>query len=455
MDGDEGTPSRRSIPSVDRVLRQPSLRDLRETHDHAALVALTRSILDEDRTRVEGGGRAARPEQVAERIRDRISQEWHALPRPVINATGVILHTNIGRAPLSDDAIHAIRLAAACSDLEIDLLTGERDNRQRGVTSMLSALTGAEAALVTGNNAAAMLLCLTVLAAGREVIVSRGQQVAIGGSFRVPDILRQSGARLVEVGTTNRTDLSDYANAIGPQTAAILHVHPSNFRILGFASSVPLAALARLAHERRILLLDDNGSGPLLDTATYGLDHEPTPNESLESGTDLVTFSGDKLLGGPQAGIVVGRRLLIDAIAVNPLARAVRPDKLSLAALRATLAAYLEGRAEVTLPVWQMIGQSLESIRVRSEEWLQRAAQAGVTAELTEGNSTVGGGALPGSRMPTVRIGLPPSVDASRLRRGSPAVLAVTRGDRVLMDLRTVPWRDEDTLLQAVVAALA
>jgi L-seryl-tRNA(Ser) seleniumtransferase len=388
-------------------------------------------------------------------VRERVEQDWVPLPVRVINATGVVLHTNIGRAPLSAAATLAVERASAYSDLELDLATGERDERMRRVASMLTALTGAEAATVTGNNAGAMLLCLSALAAGREVIVSRGQEVEIGGSFRVPDILGQSGARLVEVGTTNRTRLEDYKAAIGPDTAAILHVHPSNFRVIGFASSVPLGSLSNLAREHGILLLDDNGSGPLLDTAAYGLDHEPMPQEALVAGADLVTFSGDKLLGGPQAGIILGRSHLVDRIAASPLARAVRPDKLALAALAATLDAYLRGVAAQTVPVWQMIGQNSEVILARSKRWRRRSARRGIPVDLVAGESTIGGGSLPGSAMRTTLIVLPASITAARLRTGSPPVLSITRDGRTLLDLRTVRGEDEGPLLEAVVAASA
>jgi L-seryl-tRNA(Ser) seleniumtransferase len=341
--------------------------------------------------------------------------------------------------------------ASGYSDLEIDLGSGRRDGRQRRVASMLTALTGAEAALVTGNNAGAMLLCLTALSAGREVIVSRGQEVEIGGAFRIPDILRQSGARLVEVGTTNRTRLSDYADAIGSDTAAILHVHSSNFRVLGFTASVSLAELSKLARERGIVLLDDNGSGSLLDTANFGLEHEPTPKESLDAGADVVTFSGDKLLGGPQSGIILGRSDLVERLATSPLARALRPDKLALAALAATLSTYLQGQGR-TLPIWRMIGQSREVIRSRAQRWQERAAALGLPVELRDGESTIGGGSLPGSSLPTTLIALPAAVNAESLRTGRPAVLPITRDNRVLLDLRTVPEEDESALLRAVLA---
>jgi L-seryl-tRNA(Ser) seleniumtransferase len=451
----EKAESRRNLPSVDRIVRHPALRDITARYRHHAVVTVTRSELARVRQEVARGEPAPAVEEIAASIRDRILGEWSTLPVPVINASGVILHTNLGRAPLSREALRAVEIGAAYSDLEIDMPGGGRDNRQRRVRSMLTALTGAEAAHVTGNNAGAMLLSLSVLAAGREVIVSRGQAVEIGGSFRIPDILGQSGCRLVEVGTTNRTRLSDYQSAIGPNTAAILHVHSSNFRLVGFTESVSLASLSQLRRNNGILLLDDNGSGALLDTAAYGLEHEPTPQESLAAGSDIVTLSGDKLLGGPQAGIILGRAPLIDRIAESPLARALRPDKLTLSGLAATLTAYLVGDAESTVPIWQMIGQSAETIRARAGRWRERAASRSLAVELVEGESTVGGGSVPGSALPTTHIVLPAGLTASSLRAGRPAVLPITRGGRALLDLRTVAVEDEDALLQAVLAASA
>lgn len=447
----ENVGPRRRLPSVDRILREPDLRDVVARFEHGPVVEVARRVLRDAREIVERGGPVPDAGCLATRVQQIVLLCWDDVPARVINATGVVLHTNLGRAPLSRDAVRAMEEASGYSDLEIDLGSGRRDGRQRRVASMLTALTGAEAALVTGNNAGAMLLCLTALSAGREVIVSRGQEVEIGGAFRIPDILRQSGARLVEVGTTNRTRLSDYADAIGSDTAAILHVHSSNFRVLGFTASVSLAELSRLARERAIVLLDDNGSGSLLDTANFGLEHEPTPKESLDAGADVVTFSGDKLLGGPQSGIILGRSDLVERLATSPLARALRPDKLALAALAATLSTYLQGQGR-TLPIWRMIGQSREVIRSRAQRWQERAAALGLPVELRDGESTIGGGSLPGSSLPTTLIALPAAVNAESLRTGRPAVLPITRDNRVLLDLRTVPEEDESALLQAVLA---
>jgi L-seryl-tRNA(Ser) seleniumtransferase len=343
--------------------------------------------------------------------------------------------------------------AAAYSDLELDLATGRRSSRQQHVERLLTALTGAAAAHVAVNNAAGVTLALAAVARGKEVIVSRGQSVEIGGGFRVPVILRQSGARLVEVGTTNRTRLDDYEEAISPRTAALLHVHSSNFRISGFTETVPLDRLGALARAHHLLLFDDNGSGSLLDTSHFGLAHEPTPIDSLRAGADIVAFSGDKLLGGPQSGILLGQADLIARLGKHPLARAVRPDKISLAALSATLISYLRGDAVETLPIWRMIAQTEDELRVRAESWRARAAAHGLPVDLRKGESTVGGGSLPGETLPTTLVALPSTITATRLRHASHPVLTRTKGNSVLLDLRTVQHPEEDILLDVVVEA--
>jgi L-seryl-tRNA(Ser) seleniumtransferase len=364
----------------------------------------------------------------------------------VINATGIILHTNLGRAPLSAAAQQAVTDAAAnYSTLEFDLAGGKRGSRLIHPAAALCAVTGAEAALVVNNNAAALLLVLSTFAAGRGVIISRGQLVEIGGGFRVPDVLRQSGAKLVEVGTTNRTRPDDYERAVTDETALILCAHASNFKQIGFVESAPLEALAQIAHRHNLLLVDDLGSGTLIDTATYGLDHEPMVQESLTAGVDLVTFSGDKLLGGPQAGIILGRRALVDKLKRHPLARAVRADKLCLAALVATLDPYRKGEAVGQIPVWRMIARPLAEIEAQSQAW---ASALGGT--VISGESAVGGGSLPGATLPTALLALEVAdADAftARLRAADPPVIARIRDGRVLLDPRTVLPGQEDLLI--------
>jgi L-seryl-tRNA(Ser) seleniumtransferase len=325
------------------------------------------------------------------------------------------------------------------------------------VRELLRELTGAEEALVVNNNAAAMLVVLSGLAAGRDVVVSRGELVEIGGGFRVPDVMRQGGARLVEVGTTNRTRVGDYAAVIGAETGALLAVHPSNFRVIGFTETPPRSALAELAHAHGIPLVEDLGSGCLLATERWGLAHEPTPMESLAAGADVVCFSGDKLLGGPQAGIIVGRAEPLGRLARHPLMRAVRIDKLTLAALEATLRHYRDGTAEREIPIWRMIATPVEELSERVDRWVGRLRQAGVEASVVDGESTVGGGSLPGETLLTKLCAIEkPRGDAeiaelgARLRRGRPAVVGRVWRTRLLLDARTVFPEDDDALVEAV-----
>src|SRR2546421_1075997 len=366
--------------------------------------------------------------------------------RSVIHATGVIINTNLGRSPLSQEALQAVQqVAGGYSNLEYDVEAGKRGSRHTHVAALLRELTGAEAALVTNNNAAAVLLALSTLALGREVIISRGQLVEIGGGFRVPDVMRQSGCHLVEVGTTNRTRISDYEAALTERTALLLTVHPSNFLITGFTESTPVSALAELAHKRGILVMDDLGSGCLLNSEIYGLAHEPMPQESLAAGADLVCFSGDKLLGGPQAGVLVGKAEILERIAKNPLMRAVRIDKMTLAALEATLRHYQRNEAAQHIPIWRMIAARPESITSRAARWAHKLQAQGIVARTQRGESTVGGGSLPGETLPTSLLaidaaGVSLSLDelARQLRmRNIPIITRILR-DTLLLDPRTV-----------------
>ncbi|HZC79961.1 MAG TPA: L-seryl-tRNA(Sec) selenium transferase, partial [Ktedonobacterales bacterium] len=412
----------------------------------------------------------ASKDELAARARALVVEWQRPALRRVINATGVIINTNLGRAPLSPRALatmHAV--AEGYSNLEYDLERGERGSRHAHVRRLLCELTGAEDALVVNNNAAALLVVLSVLAAGREVVISRGELVEIGGGFRVPDVMRQSGARLVEVGTTNRTRLADFTGALTAETALLLAVHPSNFRVIGFTEAPRLGALAELAREHNIPLVHDLGSGCLLPTERFGLGHEPTVQESLAAGADIVCFSGDKLLGGPQAGIIVGRARLLAEIARHPLMRAVRIDKLTLAALAATLTAYNAGTAEGELPVWRMIAAPLATLRQRAEHWASVLRAWGADARVLEGQSTVGGGTLPGETLPTALCAIggsakkgegaetaaQPSVESTRdvadlarmLRVGDLAVVGRVLRDTVLLDPRTVQPDEDDQLL--------
>lgn len=442
----------RMLPAVDTLLNHPQTATLIAEYGRSAVVDALRDTLDSLRERVRGGEKlpldaASILTQTGQTLR----KVFQPTLRPVINATGVIIHTNLGRAPLSQAAQNAIQAAAAqYNTLEYDLDHGERGSRLIHAGRLLEQVTGAEAALVVNNNAAALVLLLSALAVGREVIISRGQLVEIGGGFRVPEVMAQSGARLVEVGTTNRTRLSDYEAAISEQTALIFRAHASNFKIIGFTESPPLDDLAALAHRHNRLLVDDLGSGALLDTATYGMEHEPTVQESLSAGADLVAFSGDKLLGGPQAGILVGKKSLIETLSHHPLARAIRADKLSLAGLAATLEHYRKGEAVAQIPIWQMIARPIADIRKTAKRW---AAQTGGT--VIPGESTVGGGSLPGAMLPTELLALDvphPDAFAARLRASDPPVIARIAEGRVLFDPRTVLPGQETNLLRVIAA---
>jgi L-seryl-tRNA(Ser) seleniumtransferase len=446
----------RALPSVHQVLEQVEVQALANVHGRALVLFAVQRALDEERT----GGTIAQPAARMARIETLVRELRQPRLRPVINATGVVLHTNLGRAPLSAPAAQAAALIAGrYSTLEFDPRTGRRGRRHDLVADLLRYLTGAEAAAVVNNCAAAVLLMLTALARGKEVIVGRGELVEIGGGFRMPDVMRLSGARLVEVGTTNRTRAEDYAAAITPKTAAILKVHASNFQVVGFTESVEADALARVARQHSVLLLHDLGSGSLLDTAAYGLAAEPRIQDSLRAGTDLLACSGDKLLGGPQAGLLLGRAELVDKVMRHPLARALRVDKLTLAALTATLDLYLT-QSVAALPIWSMLGASAEAVAARAMTWQRRLLERGVEVEVVPADSTVGGGSLPGERLPTTALALTLRSGRAadllrRLREHEPPVIGRIEQERVLLDPRTVLPDEDDGLLDAVVAAFA
>lgn len=438
---------RRGLPSVDAVLAR--LRD--RTEPHHLVVAAVREVAATARDSLTRDGEPPSAEYVASLAAARLDALSTPSLRRVINASGVILQTNLGRAPLSERALSAVAAVAAASTLEYDIDSGTRGSRHEHVRGLLRAVTGAEDGIAVNNNAAALFMVLQAFCAGREVIVSRGQSVEIGGGFRIPDVLRQSGARLVDVGTTNRTYSRDYEEAVGPDTAAILRVHTSNFAVTGFTTEPSAHELADLAHRHGLLCLDDLGSGCLVETADYGLRHEPTVQESLEAGADLAMFSGDKLLGGPQAGLIVGRGELISRLRQHPLARALRLDKMAIAALNATLSSYLRGREREEIPVWRMLGQDLRDVRRRARAWARAAGEAGsVVAETT----MVGGGSLPGQGVPTActRIRAPwgPNETARRLREGRVAIVCRVADDACLLDPRTVGPSDDAEVAELV-----
>jgi L-seryl-tRNA(Ser) seleniumtransferase len=459
----------RGIPSVDELLASLPLRRLLETQPRWAVVEAVREVLAEARAHLLAGGLSpqdgrtrVQPDALIARVEARAAGKAAGSLRPVLNATGVILHTNLGRAPLAPAALAAVTAAAAgYSTLEFDLAAGERGSRQAHVESLLSALTGAEAALVVNNNAAAVFLGINTLANGREVVISRGELVEIGDSFRIPDVMTEAGGRLKEVGTTNRTTLRDYERAIGPETALLLKVHRSNFELVGFTAEVDAAALAALGKARGIPTLEDLGSGALLDLSAFGCRREPLASDGVRAGVDVVTFSGDKLLGGPQAGILVGRRDVITRLRRNPLARAVRIDKLCLAGLEATLRLLREPeRARREIPVLRMLSLSAAEIGARAEALAAqiRAAVPDLACAVEDGSSEVGGGALPLQTLPTRLVALRRPGRArrleSRLRLGNPPLLVRIHEDRVLLDLRTVAPEQDATLLACVCNAL-
>jgi L-seryl-tRNA(Ser) seleniumtransferase len=446
----------RALPSVHEVLEQPEASAMVTAHGRPLVRFAVQRVIEAERragTIAEPGARWSAIERVIQELR-------RPRLRPVVNATGVILHTNLGRAPLAAAAAEAAAaIAGRYSTLEFDPQTGRRGRRHDLAADLLSHLTGADGAAVVNNCAAAVLLMLTALAKGKEVIVARGELVEIGGGFRMPDVMRLSGARLIEVGTTNRTRAEDYAAAITPRTAAIMKVHASNFQVIGFTQSVELKDLAAVARQHQLLLLHDLGSGALLETATYGLAEEPRIQDSLASGADLVACSGDKLLGGPQAGLLLGRAALVDRVMKHPLARAVRVDKMTLAALIATLDLYLT-QSLAGFPIWEMLGASAESIAARARAWQSRLTERGAAVEVVAAESTVGGGSLPGERLATTALAITPRRGGAadllrRLREHEPPVIGRIVEERVLLDPRTVLPGEDDVIVEAVIAALA
>jgi L-seryl-tRNA(Ser) seleniumtransferase len=441
----------RRLPSVDRLLKEQAAVQLAEQYPRDLVVQALRETLEDARSDIRAGAALPSTTTILEMAKRRLESAFRPSLRPVINATGVIVHTNLGRAPLSDDALRAVQLVAGgYSNLEYRLEEGLRGSRHEHVTELLRRITGAEDAIAVNNNAAAVLLTLSALAQGREVIVSRGQAVEIGGGFRIPDVLRQSGAKLVEVGTTNRTYLRDYEEAITENTALLLHVHPSNFRVEGFVHSTSIDELVSLGRSKKIPVVDDLGSGSFIDSSRYGLQHEPLVQERIESGVDLVCFSGDKLLGGPQAGLIAGKSRYVEQLRRHPLARAIRVDKMTIAALSATLRHYLLRDAERKIPVWRMISIPLGEIEARASRLARRLRRGGLAVELIPGLSTIGGGSLPGETLPTQLIaissgaeGLAPLEMAARLRRMDPPVVARLERSLLLLDLRTVRPEDD------------
>ena len=449
----------KEIPKVDRVLEWPEIATLVAAYPRPEVVTAVRSCLDRFRGRIREGNSGLLPgnDVIVAAITVELKRRTEPSLRKVINGTGVVVHTNLGRSPLAPEADAAIRaVAAGYSNLEYDLGSGERGSRYSHVEKLICELTGAEAALVVNNNAAAVILALSALSAGREVVVSRGELVEIGGSFRIPDVMRQSGATLVEVGTTNRTHLRDYKNAISDATSLLLKIHTSNFAVVGFTAQVSIGELASLGRSSSIPVMLDAGSGCLIDLSPYGIGGEPTITQHLADGADLVTFSGDKLLGGPQAGIIVGTRRLIEPMKQQPLLRAFRIDKLSLAALEATLRLYRDERQAVrAIPTLRMLTISATDLSRRADRLIRRLRQAlppGATVFKRQGESSAGGGSFPLLQLPTtlieVRIqGVSPQQIETALRLSPTPVIGRIHRDRFLLDVRTVLDHDIATLV--------
>jgi L-seryl-tRNA(Ser) seleniumtransferase len=446
--------SLREIPAVDQLLRASD--GLISVYGRPLTLSALRTMLDEAREAIRAGG-AAYSEQKIVAGAGKLLNEWtRATLEPVINATGVILHTNLGRAPLSNAALRAMEaVSSGYSNLEFDLKTGKRGSRLLHAEAVLQKLTGADAALVVNNCASAVLLVLTALANRKPVIIPRSQLVEIGGGFRVPDVMKQSGAKLVEIGTTNKVRIADYEEALTEKPAGtlVMRAHRSNFKIIGFTEEPALDEVVQTAHAHGLIFVDDLGSGALLDTSRFGMLHEPMVQESIRAGVDVVMFSGDKLLGGPQAGIIIGRVELIAKVRKHPLARALRADKTCLAGLTASLMHYLKDEAEREIPIWRMISQPLESLKNRALAWQIELG----CGEVLANQSTVGGGSLPGETLPTWVFSLAvksPDKFLARLRKNTPPLIARTENERVLFDPRTIPPALDAAVLACIKTAL-
>ena len=445
----------RNLPSVNQLLESPQLKKMVETINHGVVADGVRTFLDDLRSQVSDAAEdmpIPTPTEMADKIANWLSNEERPYLRPVINGTGIILHTGLGRAPLAAEALTAVHaISSGYASVEIDLASGDRGQRVKAVERLICELTGAEAALVVNNNAAATMLTLSAMAAGKEVIVSRGQLIEIGGSYRLPDVMECSGAKLREVGTTNKTHLADYERAIDPElTGALLKVHPSNFEVVGFTKTISTKELSKLASQHDLPVIDDIGSGALVDYAQFGLQNEPVASQSIRDGADLILFSGDKLIGGPQCGIVAGKKKYVDRILKDPLMRAMRVGKMTLAALHATLTLYRdEEKAKQGIPLLRMLSMPHANLKLRAEKLasLMSTSAAVSSSEAIEEEAMLGGGSLPAQKIPTWCVSISPngSVDAltAKLRSSSPAILGRVQKERLLLDMRTVtPGQD-------------
>ncbi len=448
--------SLRNLPSVEQILLLSAAGNWVADYGRPLVVKAIRTVLDEIRSQYKSKNIADVPQKevIYSRVLAQLEEWTHPTLEPVINATGVILHTNLGRAPLPVSALKAVdEVTSGYSTLEFDLASGKRGSRHTHLEEILKLVTGAEAALVVNNNAAAVLLVLTALAKGKRVVIPRSQLVEIGGGFRVPDVMKQSGAKLVEIGTTNKLRLLDFEEALSDKPGLVMRAHRSNFKMIGFTDEPPIRDIIQITHKHNALFFDDIGSGALLDTAKFGMEHEPMVQESIAAGADIVCFSGDKLVGGPQAGIIIGKADLIDRIKKHPLARALRADKQCLAALSATFRHYLRDDAVREIPVWRMIAMSPKQVKAAAKSWKRQLGKGRVIRS----ESTVGGGSLPGETLPTYVLALDvksPEKFSARLRRQSPAVIARTENDTILLDPRTVLPEQEKQLLRILKSLL-
>jgi L-seryl-tRNA(Ser) seleniumtransferase len=450
----------RKLPSVERILEAAEVRSEIERYSRVLVTQAAQEVVAKIREQILNGASCPSEAEIFDQIKRYLSLHWPGFLSPVINGTGIILHTNLGRAPLSRQALESlVNLSGNYYNLEIDLFTGKRGVRAQEVEKLLSVLTGAEGALVVNNNAAAVLLILVVLANNKEAIVSRGELVQIGGGFRVPEIMEQSGVCLREVGTTNQTFIYDYERAINDRTALLLKVHQSNFAMRGFTHSVNPSELKALGAKYHLPVVYDLGSGSLLATEDFGLEHEPTVQEALAYGVDLVCFSGDKLLGGPQSGIILGKKSYLDKLRTHPLLRVIRIDKMSASALEATVKHYLEKEAVAKIPVWQMIAVNVQELELRAEFVVKKLTEAGIKAEIQDGSSMVGGGALPDQTLASKLVAIKPSYPledfARRLCLATPPLLGRIEGEHFLIDMRTVLPSLDATLIEVIKGASA
>jgi L-seryl-tRNA(Ser) seleniumtransferase len=445
----------RQLPSVEKILESEKLRDKIEKYSHPLVAEAARETLSSIREEIKENPQDISFDEIVGRVCRTVDEKTSDFVRPVINATGVILHTNLGRAPLDEQTLsHIVEISENYSNLEFDLKEGKRSHRGIFLEKLLRQLTQAEGALAVNNNAGAVLLILTALAKGKEVIVSRGELVQIGGGFRIPEILALSGAVLKEVGTTNKTRVSDYEDAITQDTALLLKVHQSNFRMIGFAERPSIAELVNSGKKHNLCVVEDLGSGVMLRTEDFELAHEPTALEAISAGADLVCFSGDKLLGAPQAGIILGKKKYIEQLRKHPMHRALRLDKMFIAGLESVLLFYLKGEATKKIPAWQMISAPTDVVRKRAENIKKELEKFGISIAIEESESTVGGGSLPGETIPTIAISVSSVKSANEhaklFREQSPPIIGRIEDEKFVLDLRTIFPHQDELIIKAI-----